>query len=253
MIGVLVVLGVLALPLAVPTGVRAEGPAVEPEATRILKKMTDYLGSLQRFSMDTYNLADDVLMSGQKIQYDLTASVVIQRPNRLRAEQKGDLIKQMVVYDGKTLSIYNANAGYYASVEAPDNIDDLLHFARDTLDIVPPSGDLIFTNSYELLTANITSGVVVGKSVIDGVRCDHIAFTSPLVDFQVWIADGDKPLPYKYVLTTNDDPVRPQDITLVSNWNTAPKVREAMFDFTPPKGAKKTEFLRMDTGDAPLH
>ena len=77
----------------------------------------------------------------------------------------------------------------------------------------------------------------------------HLAFRGPVVDWQIWIADGDKPLPRKYVITTRGDPAQPQYMVLMSNWNVAPKVSDAMFRFTPPQGAKKTDFLRLDTGD----
>jgi hypothetical protein len=253
MIGVLAVLGTLALPLAVPTEVGAQAPAVDPEATRLFQRMTDYLGSLDRFSLHTGNTIEDVLESGQKIQYDFVTSVVVQRPDKLRAERTGDLIDQVVVYDGKTLTIYEAGKSYYAVADAPDNIDDVLHFARDTLDLVPPSGDLIYTNSFELLTDPVTSGMVVGKSVIDGVMCDHLAFSGPVVDWQIWIADGDKPLPYKYVITTKDDPAQPQYILMMSDWSVEPKLKDALFKFKAPKDATKIDFLRMDDGQTSMH
>jgi hypothetical protein len=245
MVAALVMLGAIALSVHAPTDVRAQAPAVEPDATRILRRMTDYVGRLERFSVDTDSMLDDVLVSGQKIQNGFTASVVLQRPNKLHAEQTGYLFKQALVYDGKTVTIYNHEANYYATAAAPDNIDDMLHFARDTLDIIPPVGDLVFTNAFALLTAGVTSGGVVGKAIVGGVECDQLAFSSPLVDWQIWIADGDKPLPHKYVLTTKDDPVHPQYIVLMSNWNVAPDVNDAMFEFTPPQGANKTEFIRM--------
>ena len=248
MAAALFALGTIALSVTAPTDVRAQVPAVEPDATRILKRMTDYLGRLQRFSLDTENMLDDVLVSGEKIQNDFTASLVLQRPNKLRAERTAYLFKQLFVYDGKTLTMYNPEDNYYAAAAAPDGIDGMLHFARDTLDIVPPVGDLVFTDAFDLLTASVTSGGVVGKAVVGGVQCDHLFFSSPLVDWQIWIADGDRPLPYKYVLTTKDDPVHPQYIVLMSNWNIAPEVNDALFEFTPPQGVKEIEFIRMDTG-----
>jgi hypothetical protein len=234
------------------TRVAAKASPVEPEALRILRKMTDYLGGLQQFSVETGNMLEDVMMSGQKIQYDFSARVVIQRPNKLRAERRAYQFKQLLVYNGKVLTISNHEDKYFATSDAPDNIDDMLHFARDTLDIVPPTGDMVFTNAFDLLTASVTSGQVIGKSLIAGVVCDHLAFAGPLVDWQIWIADGDKPLPYKYVLTTKDDPVHPQFIVLMSNWNIAPKVNESMFEFTPPRGAMRTEFIRMETDPAKM-
>ncbi len=226
----------------------AQESAIEPEATRLLKRMTDYLGGLDRFSVDTDNMLEDVLESGQKIQYDFTTTVHIQRPDKLRAERTGDLLRQVLVYDGKSLTIYNPQDGYFASANAPDNLDDLLHFARDVLDIVPPTGDMVFTEAYDLLMAGVTEGFVVGKSVVGGVRCDHLAFRTSLVDWQVWIADGSKPLPYKYVLTTMDDPAHPQYLVLMSDWDVSPSFDEADFRFDAPAGARQIEFMRLDAG-----
>lgn len=234
------------------TPARAEGPQIEPEARQLLKRMTAYMGGLDRFSLDTDNMLEDVLVSGQKIQYDFTASVAIQRPDKLRAERTGDLLRQLIVYDGENLSIYNPSDSVFAQTIAPDNLDDTLAFARDALDIVPPTGDMVYTNAFDLLMAGVTEGFVVGKSMVGGVKCDHLAFRTPVVDWQIWIADGDQPLPYKYVLTTMDDPAQPQYLVLMSNWNVAPSFDDAMFQFTKPEGAREIEFLRIDAGDSAM-
>jgi hypothetical protein len=231
-----------------PTEGRSEATDIEPAAVEILRKMTDYVGSLDGFGLETENMLEEVLDSGQKIQYDFTARILIERPNKLRVERGGDLLDQLAIYDGKTLAIHDRLRGYYAVTEAPNDLDGLLHFARDTLDLVPPSGDLVYTNSFELLTGSLTSGFVVGKSVVDGVRCDHLAFRNPVVDWQIWIAEGDEPLPRKYVMTTRDDPTQPQYLVLMRNWNLAPEPGKAAFVFSAPKDAGKIEFLRMDSG-----
>jgi hypothetical protein len=238
------VLGLLALAATAPLEVRAQD--LDPAAVQILRRMTDYLGSLQGFSLDTQSTYEDVLDSGQKIQFDLSTSVVVQRPNKLRGERKGDFGRQVIVYDGKTLTVFNEKNKLYAVKAVPDNLDDMLHFARDSLDLVPPAGDMVFTNAFELLTAPVTSAMVVGKSIIGGVSCDHIAFSGPVVDFQIWIAEAGKPLPRKYVITTRDDPAQPQYMMLMSNWNVAPKLNDSMFRFKLPQGATEVDFTQLD-------
>ncbi len=84
--------------------------------------------------------------------------------------------------------------------------------------------------------------------MIGDVRCDHLAFRSAVVDWQIWIADGDRPLPHKYVLTTRNDPEKPQFIVLMSNWNVTSKMSDTLFSFSVPKGSKKIDFIRIDTG-----
>ena len=250
-------IAVLALAtLALPgdfSALQAQEPAIEPEATEILKRMTDYMSGLERFSLETDNMLEDVLVSGQKIQYDFTASISVQRPNKIRAERTGDLFQQLIIYDGEFLSIYNPQDNYFATAPAPENIDEALHFARDTLDLVPPTGDMVYTNAYELLTASVTEGFVVGKSIVGGVRCDHLAFRTPVVDWQIWIADGDQPLPYKYVLTTMDDLAQPQYLVLMSNWDVAPDFDATTFQFSKPEGAQQIEFLRMGAAHSSNH
>ncbi len=255
-LGVLAVVMALALGLTAP-GIAAAGEGqvagkwggpIDPDALQVLKGMTDYLGSLQRFSMHTENTYEDVLATGQKIQFGFSTNIVVQRPDKIRAERTDGTAHQLFIYDGAKLFMYEAKQEFFAAVDVPDNIDAFLHFARDTLDLVPPAGDMVFSNAFELLTAGITSGFVVGEAEIGGVRCYHLAFTTPVVDWQVWIAEGDKPLPYKYVLTTRDDPAQPQFVTMISNWNTEPKIDDTMFQFNPPATAMEIDFIRVDAG-----
>ena len=222
------------------------GGPIDPDALQILKGMTDYLGSLQQFTMHTENTYEDVLATGQKIQFGFSTNIVVQRPDKIRAERIEGIAHQLFIYDGAKLSMYEGGADFFATVDVPDNIDDFLHFARDRLDLVPPVGDMVFSNAFELLTAGMTSGFVVGEAEIGGVRCYHLAFTTPVVDWQVWIAEGDKPLPYKYVLTTRDDPAQPQFMTMISNWNTAPRIADGTFGFDPPSTAMEIDFIHVD-------
>jgi hypothetical protein len=226
------------------------GGAIDPDALQILKGMTDYLGSLQRFSMHTENSFEDVLATGQKIQFHFSSNIVAQRPDKLRVERLDGQAPHLFVYDGATLVMYEAEKGFFATMDAPDNLDDLLHFARDSLDIVPPTGDMVFSNAFELLTAGLSSGFVVGKTVIGGVSCHHLAFTTPVVDWQVWVAEGDKPLPVKYVLTTRDDPTQPQFETVISEWNTDPDIDDGAFEFDPPATAMEIDIVMVDAGVA---
>ena len=225
------------------------GGAIDPDALQIFKGMTDYLGSLQRFGLHTENTYEDVLETGQKFQFHFSSSVVAERPDKLRVERTDGQATHTFVYDGERLSMVQPELELYATITAPDNLDDFLHFARDSLDLVPPVGDLVFEDAFELLMASVTSGVVVGKAIIGGVTCDHLAFRTPLVDWQVWIADGEQPLPHKYVLTTRDDPAQPLFMTLISEWTTEPKIEDGTFVLEKPADAMEIDFVLVGAGD----
>ena len=66
------------------------------------------------------------------------------------------------------------------------------------------------------------------------------AFREDGVDWQLWIQDGDAPLPLKFVITTTDEPSQPQHVAVLK-WNTSPKFDDANFAFTPPPNAMKIQ------------
>jgi hypothetical protein len=245
---VLFALGVIALWATASTEVRAQ--AVDPEAVKILQRMTNYVSRLKQFSVHTQNTLEDVLDSGHRVDFDVSASVIVSRPNKLRAERRGDLIDQIFYYDGKTLTLYNPSDKVYATEPAPGTIEGLLDIARESLGLTVPAADLVYRYAFALLMQDVSFAVVVGKTVINGVKCDHLLFSRPGVDFQVWVADSGQPLPLKYVVTDTEAFGRLSITTLMSDWNVAPAVPDSRFTFVPPKGVKQITFMPLETSSA---
>ena len=247
MAAVLFALAVLTWSATMPTEVRAQAPAVDPATTRILQRMTDYIGSLRQFSVQTQNTLEDELESGHRVDHDISASVIINRPNKLQAERKGDLIDQIFYYDGRTLTLYNPSDKVYATEPAPSTIEEMLDFARESLGLMVPAADLVYHNAFPLLMQDVTLAVVVGEAVIDGARCNHLLFSRPGVDFQVWVADSGPPLPRKYVVTDTGTAAWMSITTVMRAWNVAPSEADARFTFVPPPEAKPIAFMPLET------
>lgn len=230
----------------------AQPAGVDPEAARLLKRMTDFVGSQRQFSLETVNTVEVVLDTGQKLQFTGGARTTVQRPDKLHSERVGDVMRQGFYYDGRSLTLVNPDDNFYATVPAPPTVDAMLDFAREQLDIVAPAADLITTDAYARLMSDARSGFVVGKSYAGGVRCDHLAFRGYDVDWQVWIEDGDRPVPRRFVITTVDMEQAPQAEVLVTLWDSAPKVGAGLFEYSPPAGAQRIEFVMLDgTGEQP--
>jgi hypothetical protein len=228
----------------------AQPTGIDPQAEKILRRMSDYLAGLQQFTLKAESTLEAVLTSGQKLQYDSPSTLMVSRPNRLRAHRKGDLANQEFFYDGKTLTLYNPKENLYATVAAPATLDETLDFAREKLDIIAPAAELLYKNAAEKMLKESTSGFVVGPSMVGGVKTTHLAFHGAEVDWQIWIEDGAKPLPRKFVLTSTKVSGTPQFTVLIRSWNVAPQLTNQEFSFTPPKGAKKIEFLMLTSGAA---
>jgi len=132
---------------------------------------------------------------------------------------------------------------FYATAPAPDSIEATIAFARETLGILLPAADLLYRNVLPLLMQDVTLAMVVGKTVVGGVPCDHLLLSRPGVDVQIWIAEGKQPVPRKYVVTETGTPALLSITTVMSDWNTAPAVNDAQFIFVPPKGASPSRFI----------
>ncbi len=111
--------------------------------------------------------------------------------------------------------------------------------------MIAPGTDLLYKNAAEKMLKATSSGFVVGPSVVAGMKSTHLAFRAAEVDWQVWIDDGDKPLPRKFILTSKQVKGEPEFTMVIRSWDLAPKLTNQEFVFTPPKGAKKIEFLNL--------
>ena len=236
-------LGAFVLAASLSWAAQAQPAGIAAQAQQILKASTDFLAQQQRFSVETRNTLEIVLKNGQKIEFNHQARQSVQRPNKLRAERTGDLVSQLFVYDGKSLTLHYPQDKVYDQVAAPDTLEGMLDFARAKLDIVAPAGDLIYRDAYAILMDGVTEGFVVGEAVIEGVRCHHLAFRAPHVDWQIWIQEGAQPLPRRLVITTRDLPNAPQFAVTVTKWNLKPTFGAQTFAFKPPAGASRVEFL----------
>ena len=168
------------------------------------------------------------------------------RPNKLRANRKGDIVNQEFFYDGKTLTLYNPQENLYATTAAPPTIDEMLDFAREKLDIIAPAAELLYKNAAERMLKESSSGFVVGPSVVGGVKSTHLAFRGAEVDWQIWIEDGDKPLPRKFILTSKKVAGEPQFTVLIRSWDVAPKLTNQMFTF---RAAQRRQEDRVSPAD----
>ena len=141
------------------------GTFFSPEAVDILRSSMEYLSSLTQFSVQTQSTFEDLLDSGHRVDFEISSSVIVSRPNKLRSERHGNLLNQLFYYDGKTLTLYNPSDKVYATESVPETIEEMLHFARDTYGLGAPVSDLIYNNAFSLLMYEVNLAIVIGKEM----------------------------------------------------------------------------------------
>ena len=216
-------------------------PAVDPDAISALHNMGAFLRDQQKFSVRANMTTDDLLASGQKVQLGGTVELMVRRPDWMRMDVRADDRDEHLYYDGKTFTIFGERVGYYASFQAPPTLAELKEVTEKRYGIDLPLADLFYWGTEHDGTSDITAATKVGVSTVAGTACDHFAFRQKDVDWELWIEQGQHPLPRKLVITTTSEKSRPQH-GMVLDWDLAPKLADDLFTFVPPAEARKIEF-----------
>jgi hypothetical protein len=221
----------------------AEKPTkgISPDAERALRKMTDYLASLQSFRVRSTAKDEVVLKSGQKIDLSSQSETSVQRPNKLRSEQVGSKGGLAFWYDGKTMTLECTANGTYTTKPAPPTIDGAIDQARKEFGIEAPGADLLYSKPYDILTEQVTGGQVIGHETVDDMAVTHLAFQGEEVDWQIWIRDGAEPLPVWFSIITKTLPSQPEFEVHMSHWETRPAINPSTFAFQAPPNGTRTE------------
>lgn len=235
-------LGVLAaapLALAIPAAAQPAAVAVpgvlDAEASRALDRMGAYLRTLKNFEVTATGAQDEVYPNGQKLQTLTRTTYLVSQPDKMRVRMEGDTYDRTAYYDGKVMSLYGAGAKKYVRFSVTGSLDEVLKGAYDKYGVDFPLQDLFRWGSPSAMAERPKEGFKVGEAELDGQIVEHYAFRQDGVDFQVWINQGDRPLPRRLVITDADAPGQPQ-YAVNFRWNLAPKIAAGSFAFTPKAG-----------------
>jgi hypothetical protein len=213
---------------------------ISPEARAVLDRMTATLQGLQSYSISGTASRDTVVAYGYKLQSNESATLTVQRPNRLRGEVRGDVRNRTFVYDGSVLSMYSPDDRAYVQVPAPDTLALLITRLLDA-GVELPLIDVLYSGATGQLTEAVRTGLLVGESTINGVVCDQLAFRQASIDWQIWVQQGELALPRKIVITTRHEVGDPQwQATL--DWNLKPAIGRDTFEFKAPEGSVLVPF-----------
>lgn len=213
--------------------------AQEGDAKAILEAMSDYLSSQQTLELSFDSAIEVITPQLEKIQFTNSGEALLSRPDKLRAHRRGGYADVALFFDGKTVSVLGKNMNGYAQFEGPGSVDELIEALRAGHGVALPGADLLLSSSYDALAAGILEAKHIGRGVIDGVECEHLAFRNFDTDWQLWVEVGEQPIPRQLVITSKTLNNAPQYTLRVKSWNTDVEPAPDAFAFTPPAGAQK--------------
>lgn len=225
------------LVLGGPLGVRAD----EADAKRLLKAMSDYIGGQQAIFFEYDATLEIITTDGQRLGLASSGTVNLKRPDKFHIARIGGFVDVEMSFDAKTMTLLGKNQNLYTQIDVPGTIDHLVDELERTYDLEFPGGDLLLKNSYDELMHGVVDIKDLGSGVIGGVECDHLAFRTKEVDWEIWIAQGEHPYPYRYVITSKNISGGPQYSIQTRHWKTGSEVPITDFSFKNPTKAEKVE------------
>lgn len=248
--------GVALVALAQPGPAKRElkvgPPGIEVKADEFLKGMSTYLASLKSYSFEVEECIDDVYDDGEKIQLSNQRLISVMRPNKVYSSVDGDTANSSFYYNGTSVTSVDRRQKTYATEKVPDNIDAMLDDLHDRFDTNQALADFLFSDPYKVFTENVQSGTYVGLHIVGKVKCHHLAFRQRTLDWQIWIDAGDHPLPRKLLITFKRQIDQPQYTALIHRWDVSAKLSDDLFQFQPPEGFRKVDFLNRHAKPQPV-
>lgn len=213
------------------------------KAMDILLGMTDFVARQPHFSVALHSSYDAVQADGQKIEFAETRRLLLARPDRLRVElEESDGLHHQLTYNGSRISLATPQRQVYAQADQPGTVDDAVRFFIRELDMRLPFAVLLVSNASEELKRRTRQLAYVEQTRLAGETVHHLAGRTDSADYQVWIRDGDSPLPVRLVLTYPDAEGEPQFRADFRDWDLNPTISAEAFVFTPPADARQIPF-----------
>ena len=81
--------------------------------------------------------------------------------------------------------------------------------------------------------------------MIRGQMCDHLAFRTTEVDWQIWIAQGDKPFPCRFTITSKMTVLAPSYSIEFAGWKSGVESAGDAFQLKTAAGAKEVSITEL--------
>lgn len=245
--------GCLALMAAVASSAQAQDkPKLDPQAARVLKKMSAYLGSVKSFSVTVRTSFDILGKTGIKSLKIMEQKLTIRRPNAIHVRLRNEAgAKREVWFDGKTFAVLRVDQGVYDSItpKGVATLDQLIAYIETNFGVTFPVSDFIRSDTEAMLTRDLISGVYVGKrTLLDGTKTHYLSFESQDSDWQLWVRAGKRPLPMRLVVSYVTVAERPGFIATLRDWKINQPIAGGRFTASMPAGAKRKAFLKKKAG-----
>ncbi len=214
----------------------------DARAIDVLKAMSAYTSTLDRLIIRGKSFSDAGLDAGLIVSNASEVTVTIDRPASMLVDNFDGVEHKKIFFDDGLLTVFRSARGFYAQANVPKEIEAAMEFALDELGIEAPLMDLIYRDPLaQLVSTESTVMYLTDKARVDGTDCHHIVIRYPEIDLQLWVEEGDRPVPRRLTITHKWSGGAPR-FTANLSWEAEPRIEKNTFEFQAPEGSRNIGF-----------
>jgi hypothetical protein len=201
-----------------------------------LRAASDALAKAQAFSVDLSEMRERVRRNGEKVEEHVKRQIVVRRPDRMWFKTTRDAGEHTGWYDGKTVTMIVPGQKIFARVNMPPTLDEMLDDLTGRFDVPLPAADFFYSTPQTSFPLAEAQGGWVRRTDIEGRQCDEMQYKHPSVEFTLWVASADPPLPCRLDITYTTRPGAPKASVVFNKWNLSPTIPDNQFTAVVPAG-----------------
>lgn len=222
----------------------AVGQEIDPQADEILRAMSNYMSTLESFSVTADASTEILLRNGAKVQLTTTSELLLNREKGFRITRAGPAGNSIIAFDGTRVGVANEALGLHLVFPVEGSIDHALDETRKLLGVEVTGGaDLLYASPYEGLMLEVEAGFYLGEVTLNGVHAHHLLYRATEIDWQIWIGSDGDPVPLKYVITSKWLAAAPSFSVQFRDFTAGVATEPENFVFIRPEGSQELDPL----------
>lgn len=213
------------------------GKEYDTRAVQSLDNLTETIGDLTSLSYTVNSIT--VNESGD--ENSKISDVYLRGSNKLFMEDKGTKGDKSFWYNGKKFAYFLYNKNEYDILDAPDNTLKLIDSIHSKYGIYFAAADFLYPTLTDDILDNYDQLLFFGEEKVDDVICLSLEASNEEITVQIWIGK-DTNLPHKMIIDSKKNENKYYEANY-SNWRMNPILPDVMFEFQPPTGSERKEFV----------
>ncbi|MFB9053474.1 DUF2092 domain-containing protein [Formosa undariae] len=215
---------------------------IDLDAIILFDQMGEAIGELSSVSFHL-STANEFLDADKKTETKYNeCDVKMVGPDKMLVKQHSKDKHSAYYYNGEVITYYSFKENNYVTVDAPNNIIDMIDFMHDNFSMDFPAADFFYPTFTDDIIENFNSIAYVGLDLLGGEECNLIKIENDNVSVKIWISAEAHTLPKQFEITYK----KKDDLKFkgtFSDWQLNPELHSDIFQFTPPASARLISIL----------